>query len=180
MRPLALLLVLAACRPSAPPKAEPAEPAAKQEGPTSLLAGFDGPAGLDPVADEAQRLADGPLADAAAREAPDMQLEGDLIAGRLGAGELVEQEIRLQPGRCYTLIAVGGEGITELDAEIVRMNPVRGKGDTLAADAATGTTAVIGGGGSCYQYDGKSPTAARFVLRARAGRGVAVSQLYAR
>jgi hypothetical protein len=182
VRPFVLLLAVLACRPAAPPKAEPAEPTTekKPDGPASLLAGFDGPADIDPVADEAQRLAEGPLAEAAAREAPDMQLAGDLIAGKLAPGVFVEQEIRLEPGRCYALIAVGGDGITELDAEITRMNPVRGKGDSLAADAATGTTAVIGGGGNCYQFDGKAPTAARFTLRARAGQGVAVGQLYAR
>jgi hypothetical protein len=181
VRPLALLLFVFACRPAAPPKPEPTEPAGKQQdGPVSLLAGFDGPADIDPVAAEAQKLAEGPLAEAAAREAPEMQLAGDLIAGKLAPGVFVEQEIRLEPGRCYTLVAVGGDGINELDAEIARMNPVRGKGDTIAADAATGTTAVIGGGGTCFTFDGKAPTAARFILRARAGRGVAVSQLYVR
>lgn len=176
-RLLVLLLPLVACRPAAQPA--PATTAPEPSKPTSILAGFDGPT-ADPVADEAQRLADGPLAEAAAREAPGMQLEGDLIAGKLGPGELVEQEIRLQPGRCYTLIAVGGEGITELDAELSQMNPVRGKGDTLAADGATGKVAVVGGGGSCFSFTGKAPTAARFVVRARAGSGVTVSQLYAR
>ncbi len=176
-RKLALLLLLVGCRPAAQPAPATTTPAPQK--PKSLLAGFDGPT-ADPVADEAQRLADGPLAEAAAREAPGMQLDGDLIAGKLGAGDLVEQEIRLAPGRCYTLIAVGGDGITELDAEILRMSPVRGKGDTLAADTATGNMAIVGGGGACFTYDGKTPTAARFVLRARAGSGVAVSQLYSR
>lgn len=176
-RTLALTLLLAACRPAAQPT--PATTTPEPTRPTSLLAGFDGPT-ADPVADEAQRLADGPLAETAAREAPGMQLDGDLIAGKLGPGELVEQEIRLAPGRCYTLIAVGGEGITELDAEIQRLNPVRGKGDALATDAATGNIAIVGGGGSCFTFDGKTPSAARFVLRARSGSGVAVSQLYAR
>ena len=176
-RTLALTLLLAACRPAAQPA--PATTTPEPTKPTSLLAGFDGPT-TDPVADEAQRLADGPLAESAAREAPGMQLDGDLIAGKLAPGEVVEQEIRLAPGRCYTLIAVGGSGITELDAEILRMNPVRGKGDALASDTATGNIAVVGGGGSCFTFDGKTPTAARFVLRARSGSGVAVSQLYAR
>lgn len=180
MRPLALLLFVLACRPAAPPKEPEQPPAANKDDPVSLLAGFDGAADIDPVAAEAQKLAEGPLAEAAAREAPEMQLAGDLIAGKLAPGVFVEQEIRLEPGRCYTLVAVGGDGITELDAEIARMNPVRGKGDTIAADTATGTTAVIGGGGTCFAFDGKSPTAARFILRARAGRGVAVSQLYVR
>lgn len=176
-RSLALLLLLAGCRTAAQPA--PATNSPEPTKPTSMLAGFDGPT-ADPVADEAQRLADGPLAEAAAREAPDMQLDGDLIAGKLGPGDHVEQEIRLAPGRCYTLVAAGGDGITELDAEILRMNPVRGKGDALATDTATGTIAVVGGGGACFTWTEKTPTAARFVLRARAGSGVAVGQLYSR
>lgn len=180
MRPLALLLFVFACRPAAPATPAATEPMTnQQDGPVSLLAGFDGPADIDPVAADAQKLAEGPLAEAAAREAPDMQLAGDLIAGKLAPGVFVEQEIRLEPGRCYTLVAVGDDGITELDAEISRMNPVRGKGDTIAADTSTGPTAIIGGG-TCFTFDGKTPTAARFILRARAGTGVAVSQLYVR
>lgn len=173
---LALALALLACRPAAPRVATP--PAEAR--PTSVLAGYEGPPPGDPVADEGARLSEGPLAEAAAREAPGMAPEGDLLASKLAAGEILEQEIRLQPGRCYTLIAVGGQGVDEVDAEISRLTPVRGKGEVLAADAGPGPVAVLGGGGACFHYREKTPLPARFVVRARAGAGVVVSQLYAR
>lgn len=176
-RPLLLLtLALLACRPAAPVAAvPPAEPR-----PTSILAGYEGPPPGDPVADEGTRLSEGPLTETAAREAPGMAPEGDLLASKLAAGEVLEQEIRLQPGRCYTLIAVGGEGVDEVDAEISRLTPVRGKGDVLASDASAGPIAVLGGHEACFHYREKTPLPARFVVRARAGAGVVVSQLYAR
>lgn len=172
-------LACLACRAPTPP-AEPGPSAPAPGAPTSALAGFTGQVAGDPVADEAARLSEGPLAECAAREAPGMNLEGDLLASKLAVGEVLEQELRLQPGRCYTLIAVGGEGLTELDVELQRLSPVRGQGETLVADTTSGTTAVLGGGGTCFLFSEKAPLPAKFLVRARAGSGVVVSQLYAR
>lgn len=170
------LLLLAACRrDAAPPSAtpEPAKP--------SLLAGFEAQDADDPVAKEAQGLSDGPLAERAAVDAAGMQHDGDLIAGKLAPGEVVEQEFKLQPGRCYTLIAVGGDGVQELDAAFETIEPVRGKATALIADSATGNTAIIGGAGTCFSHPADAaPTAVRWVLRVRSGSGVVVTQLYAR
>lgn len=178
---LPLLLVLPASsglacrRPADPPTAtpEPAKP--------SLLAGFTAQDADDPVAKEAQGLSDGPLAERAAVDAPGMQIEGDLIAGKLAPGEVVEQEFKLQPGRCYTLIAVGGDGVQELDAAFETIEPVRGKASALIADSASGNIAVIGGAGTCFPHPAEeAPRAVRWVLRVRSGTGVVVTQLYAR
>lgn len=172
---ISLISALCACRPAAQPTSppEPAEP--------SLLAGFEAQDVDDPVAKEAQGLSDGPLAERAAVDAAGMQLEGDLIAGKLAPGEVVEHEFKLQPGRCYTLIAVGGDGVSELDATFETMAPVRGKADTLVADSATGNVAVIGGGGTCFaRAANDTALAVRWVLRVRGGSGVVVTQLYAR
>lgn len=177
-RALLLLLALAACREAPPPTATP-EPKFDAR---AALAGFDGPVpDDDPVALEGTRLTNGPLRECAEREAVDMQQEGDLIATKLAPGQLFEQEFRLQPGRCYTLVAVAGDGIAELDATFETFGPARSKTEILASDAATGTTAVIGGGAACFPWKPEqSPIAAKFVLRAGQGSGVAVSQLYSR
>ena len=171
------LLALAACRPEpAATTTAPPTPA-----PVSALAGFDGPIEDDPVAREATALSEGPLAQCAERDAPGMQMEGDLIASKLAPGQVLEQEFRLQPGRCYTLIAVGGEGVTELDASFETLGPVRSKSTVLAADPLTGTTAVVGAGAACFAWQADlNATPAKFVLRVRGGGGVVVSQLYAR
>jgi len=171
------LFVLAACRPA--PATTP--PGAAKPAPVSALAGFDGPIEDDPVAKEATELSEGPLTQCAERDAAGMAMEGDLIASKLAPGQVLEQEFRLQPGRCYTLIAVGGAGIQELDASFETLGPVRGKSTVLAADALTGTTAVVGGGAACFVWQADlNATPAKFVLRVRSGDGVVVSQLYAR
>lgn len=170
-----LLLLLVACRRDAPPPAPPQE-AAKP----SLLAGFEAQSIDDPVAKEGETLANGPLVERAAVDAPGMAIEGDLIAGKLTPGEVVEQEFKLQPGRCYTLIAVGGDGVTELDAAFETIEPVRGKATALIADTLAGNVAVIGGG-TCFARPAEdTPLAVRWVLRVRGGGGVVVSQLYSR
>ncbi|HEY0138271.1 MAG TPA: hypothetical protein VGB85_29505 [Nannocystis sp.] len=174
---LAALLALVACRPEpAATTTAPPTPA-----PVSALAGFDGPVEDDPVAKEATALSEGPLTQCAEKDAAGMQMEGDLIASKLAPGQVLEQEFRLQPGRCYTLIAVGGEGIKELDATFETIGPVRSKSTVLASDALSGTTAVVGGGEACFAWKPESnATPAKFVLRVRGGDGVVVSQLYAR
>ena len=175
-RALLLLSLLAACRPAPATTTPEAKPT-----PVSALAGFDGPIEDDPVAKEATELSEGPLTQYAERDAAGMRMEGDLIASKLAPGQVLEQEFRLQPGRCYTLIAVGGSGIKELDASFETLGPVRSKSTVLAADALTGTTAVVGGGAACFVWQADlAATPARFVLRVRGGDGVVVSQLYAR
>ncbi len=171
------LLALAACRPaSAPATTTPADRPY-----VSPLAGFDGPVpDDDPVAREGSALTEGPLRESSEREAVGMQPEGDLIASKLAGGQVFEQEFRLQPGRCYTLVAVGGEGVRELDATFETIG-LRGKSDVLARDTSTGTTAVVGGGGTCFPWQAEATaTPAKFVLRVRDGGGVVVTQLYAR
>ncbi len=177
-RALLLLLALTACREAPPPTATP-EPKFDAR---AALAGFDGPVpDDDPVALEGTRLTNGPLRECAEREAVDMQQEGDLIATKLAPGQLFEQEFRLQPGRCYTLVAVAGDGITELDATIETFGPARSKTEVLAKDTRTGTSAVIGGAAACFAWPPEQTAlAAKFVLRAGTGTGVVASQLYAR
>ena len=132
----------------------------------------------DPVADEASALSEGPLAQRAASDAPGRAFVGDLIAGSLSPGEEIDQEFTIDPARCYTLIAVGGEGVVEVEAAITTVAPVRGGETTLAEDAERGAVAVIGGGEACYR-GGETRTPARFVLRVSEGAGVVVGQLYA-
>ncbi len=175
---LATVLTVATVACKTAPSAEATPPPAS---PVSLLAGFDAPVDDDPVAVEAGTLANGPLHTLAEEVAAGMQLEGDLIAGKLGPGQVLEQEFRLQPGRCYTLVAVGGDGITDLGATFETIGPRRGQTTVLASDQEAGATAVVKGDGECYAVKvDAEPTTVRFVLRVSAGDGVVVSQLYAR
>ena len=175
--PLLTNFLIAACRPE-PAATTTAPPAAA---PVSALAGFDGPVEDDPVAKEATALSEGPLTQSAARDAAGTQMEGDLIASKLAPGQVLEQEFRLQPGRCYTLVAVGGDGVRELDATFETFGPARSNTEVLASDTSTGTSAVVGGGGTCFPWAPEATAlAAKFVLRVRDGSGVVVSQLYAR
>lgn len=173
-----LLSLLAACRPAAKQPETAPPPTAS---PVSLLAGFEAQPDDDPTAKEAADLSNGPLVECAQRDAVDMQTEGDLIATRLGPGQVFEQEFKLMPGRCYTLLAVAGAGVTELDASIEGINPTRGRRTILVEDTSSGATATVGGAGVCFPWDAAAePMPAKFALRVRDGEGVVVSQLYAK
>jgi hypothetical protein len=178
LRSLCLLCLFSACRPAA----TTTPPTEKKPDYVSALAGFDGPVpDDDPVALEGTRLANGPLRELGESEAVGMQQEGDLIASKLTPGQLFEQEFRLQPGRCYTLVAVAGEGISELDATFETFGPARSKTEVLARDTRTGTSAVIGGGAECFAWKPEQTAMpAKFVVRAPGGSGVVAIQLYAR
>ena len=51
---------------------------------------------------------------------------------------------------------------------------------TLALDSTTGPTAVIGGGGNCFENPMPVPMPAIAVVRATAGAGIVLAQAFSR
>ncbi|MCA9658037.1 MAG: hypothetical protein KC486_06815 [Myxococcales bacterium] len=133
----------------------------------------------DEVTQEATALAEGPLAERAATDAAGRGYVGDMLASELSPGQEVDQEFSLDPARCYTLIAVGDDGVDELHSAITTIAPVRGGETTIVEDTSSGPVTVIGGGESCYRPEGDGSKRVRFVLRVTAGAGLVVGQLYA-
>ncbi|MBI4954404.1 MAG: hypothetical protein HY908_20435 [Myxococcales bacterium] len=112
----------------------------------------------------------------AMKDLPGMQPEGGAFAGQFGAGQTLEQPFTLQPGKCYGVIGVG-MGITELDVQIViQQAPLPPY--TAAQDSTTGPQATLGAGGQCFKNPLPIGAPAKVIMRATAGQGMALGQIF--
>ncbi|WP_437828697.1 hypothetical protein [Sorangium sp. So ce1153] len=118
-----------------------------------------------------------PLNNLAATEAQGMTKEGGPIAGQFSAGQTLEQQIQLMPGKCYTVLGVGA-GITELDISLVALTPIPMGSSVLAQDTLTGSNAALGGRGNCFRWSLPVGINAKYIVKATAGSGIAAAQLY--
>jgi hypothetical protein len=111
---------------------------------------------------------------------PGMTADGASVGGTFKQGDTMHLAIVLQPGRCYTIVAVG-KGISELDLELM-IDPgpmgVALPPSMLARDTSSGSTAVIGSGGNCFKNPMPVPVGAVAVVRATTGAGTAVAQAF--
>ena len=108
-------------------------------------------------------------------EAPGMQPDGSSAAGQCAEGQTFEMPLTLQPGKCYTVIAVS-MGLQELDAQIVSNAPPAPP-VPIAQDNQSGGTAVIAGKG-CHKNILPVAVPAKVVIKATKGTGAAVAQVY--
>lgn len=100
--------------------------------------------------------------------------DGQPAAGRFKQGEALEFSIVLQPGKCYTLVAVSAEGITELDASVMVAPPMPGLPSIPAiTDNTKGPDVTIGAGAACSKSP--LPTAAQGTLQIKAAKGAGVA-----
>ena len=155
----------------------------------STLPTFPGAGGAPPAGSNAQAIdpnfagvATFPLNAFAQTEAPGMAREGNLIAGNFQEGQILEQPITLQGGKCYTVLALGVGGIQEVDIALVATPQVAipGFNGVVARDTTSGTQASLGGKGNCYKLPFPAPfsTPAKYVIKVSKGAGIAAAALY--
>jgi len=113
----------------------------------------------------------------AQKDLPGMAADGAPIAASFQPGQTFEQPIQLQPGRCYGVIAVGLPMLTEVDVQIVTHQPPLPP-TVLQQDSTTGPNASIGQGGTCFKNPLPVGGPAKLVIRATAGQGVVMAQLF--
>ncbi len=70
-------------------------------------------------------------------------------------------------GQCYTLIALGGPGITELDAQASFASPIPVPLGQYQ-DNQTGPNATIGGGGNCVRNNPMTAVPMKITLKVTA------------
>lgn len=114
----------------------------------------------------------------ASNEVQGMQAEGGAFGGSFLAGQVIERPFTLQPGRCYSVVAVGLPGLEELDAEIVAQPGASLPDTVVAVDQRSGSQAIVGGGGQCFTHLAPAAVPAKIVIRATRGAGLAGAQLY--
>lgn len=104
--------------------------------------------------------------------------DGSAFAGQFQEGQVLEQALTLQPGRCYSVVGIG-VGIEELDVEIVAHQPPAPE-FVAAQDQGTGPQATLGGGQSCFKNPLPVAGPAKVRVRATKGAGLALTQVYSR
>jgi hypothetical protein len=123
-------------------------------------------------------VATAPLMLYAQQEAPGMGREGNIAAGNFLEGQTLEQPFMLNPGKCYTVLAVGA-GITQVDLSIVAVTPIPQASGVLTSVSGT-SNASLGGRGNCFKWELPVAINAKYVVRATHGQGLAAAQLYSK
>ena len=141
------------------------------------LPGPSGPAAvpLDPTAAAAATQLLAPLG---AQQAPEgAKPIGGLIAGQFQAGQVLERDVQMQPGRCYTVVGVGLPPVEDLDLQLV--TGVSGlPGPIIAEDKTDASNAVLGGKPNCFKWALPVAAPVKVVVTVAAGQGVAAAQVY--
>ncbi len=90
----------------------------------------------------------------------------------------LEQQIMLQPNKCYSVVAVGMPPISELNVQILAVTIIPGMAPVLATDQDTGASATLGKKPNCYKWALPLPAAVKVVVTAAGGQGVAAAQVF--
>jgi len=115
----------------------------------------------------------------AMQQAPGATPVGSAIAGNFQAGQCLEVQVMLNPGKCYTAIGLGLPN-EEVDVQLAPNVPAGVPAPAFAEDQTTGPNAVLGGGQNCFKWAAPVPMPAKLILRVSNGQGIAAAQLYER
>jgi hypothetical protein len=110
-------------------------------------------------------------------EVQGMQPDGQAFAGQFQPGQTLEQPINIQPGKCYSVIAVG-MGVTEVDIQLVAQPAPQIPATVLAQDSTSGAQATLGGRGNCFKNPLPIGGPGKVILKATAGQGLVIGQVY--
>ncbi|HKO53332.1 MAG TPA: hypothetical protein VJV79_36740 [Polyangiaceae bacterium] len=103
---------------------------------------------------------------------------GTAIVGNVGGAQVLEQQIMLQPNKCYSVVAAGMPPISELNVQFLAVTVIPGMAPILAVDQDTGPSATLGKKPNCYKWALPLPTPVKVVVSAAAGQGVAGAQVF--
>lgn len=162
-----------------------------QPAPGTTAAPAPAPAGTTPAGqpaggqcqelDAASAVAAQPVLTALAQNEvePGSKPVGGLMACNFQAGQKLEKDLQMEPGKCYTIVGAG-VGVQELNLQLVASTPIPNMAPVLAEDKETGAQAVIGKKPNCYKWPLPMAAPIKLVITAAAGSGIAGAQVYAK
>ena len=103
---------------------------------------------------------------------------GSALIGNVGGGQVLEQQIMLQPNKCYSVVGAGMPPISELNVQLVAIAVIPGMAPILATDQDVGPSATLGKKPNCYKWALPLPASVKVVVSAAGGQGVAGAQVY--
>ncbi len=117
------------------------------------------------------------LTQLAAGEVQGMQPDGTAFAGNFQEGQVLEQQLTIQAGKCYSVVGAS-MGVQELDIQLV-LNPAPLPPQVLAQDNSQGGTAVLGGKSTgCFKNALPIGGPGKVIVKATRGSGLAIAQIY--
>jgi len=123
--------------------------------------------------------ATGLLGALAAQNAPGAKALGAAVAGNFQQGQVLETQVQMTPGKCYTVVGAAVPTVTNLDLELVPLMPVPGLASPImAADQTQAATAVIGAAPNCFKWAFPVGGPMKVVVRVSAGSGIAAAQVF--
>jgi hypothetical protein len=114
----------------------------------------------------------------ATTNAPGAKPIGTAVVGNFQQGQVLETQVQMNPGKCYTVVGAAVPTVTNLDLEIVPVMPVPGAPPVMAADQTQGSTAVVGAAPNCFKWALPVGAPMKIVVRVSAGQGIAAAQVY--
>jgi hypothetical protein len=130
-----------------------------------------------PIAVPAAAAVEPLLKQLAAGEVQGMQPEGSAFAANFQEGQVLEQQITIQPGKCYSVVGAS-MGIQELDIQLVLV-PSPLPPQVLSQDNSQGGTAVLGGKSTgCFKNALPIGGPGKVVVKATRGAGLGIAQIY--
>ncbi len=103
---------------------------------------------------------------------------GSPVTGQFTQGQSLEQQIQMQPGKCYTVVAAAAPPVANVDIQLVPVTPIPGMQPVLAQDKETGTTATIGAKPDCFKWAFPAPAPMKLIVTVSQGQGLAAAQVY--
>jgi hypothetical protein len=104
---------------------------------------------------------------------------GDLLVGNFTQGQTLDMPIQLQPNKCYTVVATGLPGVTEVNVQLQLTTVIPGMAPVLAVDQDQGATAVLGKKTACYKWMfGVIPAPGKVIVQVTGGGGLVAAQAY--
>lgn len=119
------------------------------------------------------------LDERAKTDAKGMQPTGELFSSQLSEGGTLEGSLLLESKKCYSVLASGGPGVSELDIQITAVPApnMPAVGPVLAVDNSTGALASIT---PCYKNEYPLAVFAKIVVKSTRGAGPVAAQAYAK
>jgi hypothetical protein len=111
-------------------------------------------------------------------EAPGAKAVGAAAVAMCQQGQQFETAVQLQPGKCYTIIAVGLPPVAEMNVQLIATTPIPGMTPVLAEDQTTGPQGVLGKAPNCFKWALPLPGGAKAVATTAGGQGMAAFQVY--
>jgi hypothetical protein len=103
---------------------------------------------------------------------------GGPVVGNFQAGQTLENQITLQPNKCYSVVAVALPPVSELSVQFLAVTLLPALAPVLAQDQDVGPTAVLGKKPNCYGWGFPVPAPVRVVIQVVGGQGLAAAQVY--